>query len=231
MRARAFRARPALEFEGAALGPGGPALDLRIDAGEIVWLRTGEPGAALADLASGLRAPAAGAARALGLDWRALGARQASALRGRIGRLLPARAWVPHLSAAENVALRPLHHTDRPRAALLEEAAALCRRFGLAGAPLGLPAELSREALQGATLARMFIDAPALLLIDETAEPIPHELVEAAANAALEAARKGAAALWITERGHRDGPALMAEARPLGLGRGGIAPLPREAFA
>ncbi len=233
MRARAFRARPALELRGAALAPGAPPLDLRLDEGEIVWLCLGEAGTSgrLLDLASGLLAPAAGAVRALGLDWRALGARQAAALRGRIGRLLPAGAWVPHLSIAENVALRPLHHTDRSRAALLDEAAALCRHFGLAGAPLDAPGDVSRETLQRATLARMFIDAPALLLIDETAEPIPGPLVAPTANSALAAVRSGAAALWITDANHNEGPALMAEARRLRLGRDGIVAAGREVFA
>ncbi|QIE54890.1 hypothetical protein G5B40_05155 [Pikeienuella piscinae] len=152
--AKPFHARAVLAFEAArvpAPKPGAPSLDIdfRLMEGEIAWIRSNRRDAATAlfDAACGLLPPAAGAVRFAGLDWRDLGREQAGALRGRIGRLLPFDLWTPHLSLVMNIALRPLHHTNRAEPGLLEEAAALARRFGLPGAPVMVARDASRDDL------------------------------------------------------------------------------------
>jgi len=226
-----LRADTVLEFSGARVPvPDGHAasisVDLRLCEGEIAWVSADDEhqAHALADAASGLIDADEGVIRIGGLGWRELDEEQAAAMRGRIGRLLPPDQWAAHLSMADNIVLRPVHHTDRPFAEIRDDAAALARRFNLPGLPIGFPAEVPRRDLWPATLTRAFIDAPRLVIIEEMPQPIPQSLIPAAATAALAAAGEGAAVLWVSDIRHPAAPQGFARVARYRLSRGRLAP-------
>jgi phospholipid/cholesterol/gamma-HCH transport system ATP-binding protein len=93
--------------------------------------------------------------------------------------------------------LPALFHRLAPADALVEQAAELCRRFGLPGLPLDPPRRLSETELARAACARAFLGRPELLLLESplrggTLADLRLPLLEAIASA------RDAACLWLT---------------------------------
>lgn len=196
---------PVLEFRAArlALEPGGgltAPVSLSLPPGALVTanLRGPHRRRAFADAAVGLLHPAEGTVLFQGRDWSEVTAEQASAMRGRIGRFFARPAWLPELGMDENILLGPRFHTRRPDPALREEAARLARAFGLPGLPSALPEELPEEDLHRAGLVRAFLNAPALVLLEEPLGTETAELLGPLMAAIRTVRDSGGAVLWLT---------------------------------
>ena len=180
---------------------------LRLGVGELALVRL-ERGAVrlpLADAAEGLAEPHDGTVTFLGKVWRDVPEREASALRGRIGRVFDAvgggtgTGWVSNLDVDENVVLAERHHTRRPSAEIEAEAAKLARMFGLPGLPRGRPGQTRVPDLQRASCVRAFLGTPDLLLLERPAQGVYPEIMPPLINAVRSARNRGAAVLWLTD--------------------------------
>jgi putative ABC transport system ATP-binding protein len=140
--------------------------DLVVAAGEIVAL-TGPSGcgkSTLLHVLSGVDRPDAGTVIVAGVDLARASARDLVELRRRrVGVVFQAFHLVPHLSAAENVAL-PLALAGRRDDARVR---ALLERVGLAQRLHHHPGELSGGEQQRVALARALVHRPCLVLADE----------------------------------------------------------------
>jgi len=197
-------------------------LTLSLGPGELMLVETEDArsAGALADCCCGLAAPAAGMVRFEGRHWAALPGQVAEALQGRVGRVLSAGGWLPHLTVAENVLLPLLFHTPVAERLVLEQAAELACRFGLPGLPLGQPGTLPPADQLRAACVRAFLGAPLLLLLElGFEETLPAEMLPPLLDALGAARARGAGCLWFTglPRLLRD-PAIPAARRIL-LGR------------
>jgi phospholipid/cholesterol/gamma-HCH transport system ATP-binding protein len=179
----------------------GIAVDLTASAGDLWLVQPGDEQheQLLVDVACGLVPPARGTAHFLGRAWSEMPPDQANALRGRIGQVLRRGAWVPYLTLLENVLLPQLHHTRRPYAELLAEAARSAAWFGLAGLPTGRPADLSPAILQRAACVRAFLGAPSLIVIESLPGGLDQGLLAPLINAMRVARDRGAAVLWFVQ--------------------------------
>ena len=153
----------------------------------------------LADAASGLAEPAAGAVRFLGRDWRSLSADEAAAARGRIGRVFGEQAWVSHMGIEENILLSQRHHTRRPDAEIRDEAAKLARVFSLPGLPRGLPSQVRREDRRRAECVRAFLGEPKLVILERPVGD-DHEIMPPLMSCVRAARARGGAVVWLTDR-------------------------------
>lgn len=193
----------ALEAARLAIEPGGAGtrpISLRLARGELTMIEPGDAmhSAEFADSCVGLIEPLAGEVRFLGVDWTKIGADAATLLRGRIGRLVSAGAWLPGLDMVENVLLPQLHHTRRPLIDLRDEAARLARQFGLPGLPAVRPGELAPGELQRAGLVRAFLGRPRLIVLERATEGIYPEILQPLINAIRDLRERGGAVLWLT---------------------------------
>jgi ABC-type ATPase involved in cell division len=196
---------PVLEFREArlALEPGGgltAPVALSLPQGSLVTanLRGPHRRRAFADAAAGLIPPAGGSVLFQGRDWREVSHEHAAAMRGRIGRLFAGDAWLPELRCDENILLGPRFHTRRPERALREEAARLALAFGLPGLPTARPEELPAEDLHRAGLVRAFLNAPALVVLEEPLEADGADLLVPLLAEIRSVRDRGGAVLWLT---------------------------------
>ncbi|WP_291298845.1 ATP-binding cassette domain-containing protein [Elioraea sp.] len=154
---------------------------------------------AFADAAVGLNRAAEGRVLFQGRDWAEVASEHAGAMRGRIGRLFAAGAWIPDLPVADNILLAPLYHTGRSRRALRDEAARLASTFGLPGLPTALADDMSAADLHRAGLARAFLNEPSLVILEEPTAEGGEDLLRIL-MAAIRAVRdRGGAVLWLTQ--------------------------------
>lgn len=156
---------------------------------------------AFADAAAGLNRAAEGSVLFQGRDWAEVAAEHAGAMRGRIGRLFAAGAWIPDLPVADNILLGPLYHTRRSRRALTEEAARLAIAFGLPGLPTALADDMAAADLHRAGLARAFLNEPSLVILEEPTANGGEDLLPTLIAAIRGVRDRGGAVLWLTE-GH-----------------------------
>ncbi len=226
---------PTLEIDDARPASGGSFLidapiALSVQARDCILIEAAERRrlGAFADLCAGLLPLASGAVRFEGIDWRDPPRSQAQALRGRIGRMYGLGNWIGSRTIESDVLLPRLHHTRVPRAALLDQALVLARRFGLPGLPAEAGTVLGDDDAVRAAAVRAFLGAPSLLILEN---PIggstPGTLTVALLRAVTEARERGAAVICLTrERGPWE-PYLPFVTRHLrlhdgGLGRAGV---------
>lgn len=152
---------------------------------------------AFADLCSGLIVPLSGHVRFLGRDWRELADEYAAAMRGRIGRVFAAGAWMPFLDVATNILLPSLHHTRRQRHELHAEALTLAHEFGLPGLPLDQPDDLSQADLDRAALVRAFLGEPLLVLVEDRSDLL-RACPPAVMSRAAAVCDRGGAIIWFS---------------------------------
>src|SRR5579871_1510392 len=109
---------PVLELRGAIPAPTGGRLpsvplDLRVLPGAWVFIEVRSPLQAreFADLCCGVLPLRSGNVRFLDRDWADLPVELVAALRGRIGRLYGAEAWIDFLPTDTNILLPQVYHT------------------------------------------------------------------------------------------------------------------------
>ncbi|HTU54036.1 MAG TPA: ABC transporter ATP-binding protein [Acetobacteraceae bacterium] len=176
-------------------------LTLELLPGDLALIEVRSPAwaAEFADLCSGLTKLARGSVRFLGRDWASLPEMQASALRGRIGRVPGAGAWIGFAGTDLNILLPQLHHTRRPLEPLRDAAADLARAFGLPGLPLVRPDALAPADLARAACVRALLGEPRLVLLESPEQGQFADLVPPLLNALAAARDRGAAAIWLTD--------------------------------
>lgn len=152
----------------------------------------------LADLCCGLGSVEAGTIHFLERDWALQSREQADALRGRIGRVLAAPAWLPFLDATENILLGQTYHTRRALPDLRAEATALAREFGLPGLPVGPIGQLTPDDLARAGFVRAFLGSPRLVLLESPIQGYYTDLMPVLLNRLADLRDSGAAAVWLT---------------------------------
>jgi phospholipid/cholesterol/gamma-HCH transport system ATP-binding protein len=179
----------------------GITVDLTLRAGDLVLLQPEDEQheQLLADVTCGLVSPERGTVRFLGRAWSQMPPDQANALRGRIGHMPRRGAWLPYLSLLENVLLPQLHHTRRPYAELLAEAARWATWFGLAGLPTGRPGDMPGPILERAACVRAFLGVPSLIVVESLPGGPSDGLLAPLVNAMRVARDRGAAVLWFIQ--------------------------------
>ena len=171
--------------------------DLELAPGERVVL-SGPPeiGTALLRAVVGLEAPAAGEARVLGEEVRALGRAAAEALLARVGYLPRHGALVSNLPIRENLALPLRWHRHLTGQAVLDEATRAAGCFGVVGLPALIPPLVSVALRRRVALARATVLGPEVLVLDDPTEDLdPATSDEVAACLAAVARALGAAVL------------------------------------
>jgi phospholipid/cholesterol/gamma-HCH transport system ATP-binding protein len=178
-------------------------LSPNVCSGELVMVRLAreEQTSIFADACAGLVKPASGAIHFLGRNWSKLPPDQANALRGRIGRVFRTGNWIDQLSLMDNILLRQQHHTRRPADLLRAEAGQLAEQFGLPGIPLDFPGDIPATDLKRAACVRAFLGRPQLILLEEPTSGIFLEVISALMGAIRDARDRGAAVIWLTQKG------------------------------
>jgi ABC-type polar amino acid transport system ATPase subunit len=126
-------------------------------------------------------------------------------LRRRVGMVFQAHALFEHLTAAENVALAPVHALGRDAPRARAAAHDLLAQLGVAARADAYPRELSGGEAQRVAIARALALDPGLLLMDEP-------------TAALDPARRGALGALL-RRLAADGRALLVTTHDVAFAR------------
>ncbi|MEM7494209.1 MAG: cell division ATP-binding protein FtsE [Pseudomonadota bacterium] len=152
-------------------------IDLKLTAGSFTFL-TGPSGAGKSSLLKLLylaHAPDRGVVSLFGRATHDLKRKQLSAVRRRIGVVFQEFRLLPHLSAAENVAL-PLRVAGRKPATYRQEVSDLLRWVGL-GERMDAPVpSLSGGEQQRVAIARALINKPDLVIADEPTGNVDEEM-------------------------------------------------------
>ncbi len=155
-------------------------LALEVARGEYVAI-VGESGigkSTLLNLIAGLDVPDRGTVSLEGTELTSLDDGARTLLRRRrIGFVFQAFHLLPHLTAAQNVAL-PLALNGVESAQAAERVAAMLDEVGLADAAGAYPRELSGGELQRVSIARALAHRPLLLLADEPTGNLDRETAE-----------------------------------------------------
>lgn len=164
-------------------------LDLRVEKGEFTALvgASGSGKSTLLGILSGLDAPSAGSVRVAGRELAGLSRRDLLAYRREtVGFVMqsPPRNLIPHLTAAENVAL-PQTYKGTRRRARRTRALELLETMGVEHCRDRTPGELSGGEQQRIAIAVAIANSPAVLLADEPTG----ELDSDSAQTVLEALR------------------------------------------
>jgi ABC-type polar amino acid transport system ATPase subunit len=97
-------------------------------------------------------------------------------LRARVGMVFQGFHLFPHLTAAQNIALAPIHVLRQPRDAVDQRAQALLHRVGLGDRGGAKPAQLSGGQQQRVAIARALAMEPEVLLLDEPTSALDPEM-------------------------------------------------------
>ena len=120
------------------------------------------------------------------------------ALRARVGMLFQSFNLFPHLTAAGNVMLAPMHVRKEAPAAARERAAGLLARVGLADRADARPAELSGGQQQRVAIARAMAMSPEILLLDEPTSALDPQMRGEVLAVLRDLARSGMTMLVVT---------------------------------
>jgi len=120
------------------------------------------------------------------------------ALRARVGMVFQSFNLFPHLTAAGNVALAPVHVQREAPAAARARAAELLARVGLADRADARPAELSGGQQQRVAIARALAMAPEILLLDEPTSALDPQMRGEVLAVLRDIARSGMTMLVVT---------------------------------
>lgn len=166
----------------------------------LIKLEAGNEYLPISDAAEGLIAPKTGLIRWQGKAWSSFAPLAELNARARIGRVFEKNSWVSNLNVIENVTLSQRHHTERPERDIIAEADALARYFGLPETPRQRPAFISKRELKMAEWVRALIGKPLLLLLERPEAGVPDDNLSKLIDAVQTALRRGAAAIWQTDR-------------------------------
>jgi polar amino acid transport system substrate-binding protein len=120
------------------------------------------------------------------------------ALRARVGMVFQSFNLFPHLTAAGNVSLAPVHVQKVAPGAARARAAELLSRVGLADRADARPAELSGGQQQRVAIARALAMAPEILLLDEPTSALDPEMRGEVLAVLRDLARSGMTMLVVT---------------------------------
>jgi putative ABC transport system ATP-binding protein len=182
-------------------------VSVELSAGQLTALvgRSGSGKSSLLNVLGALTPPDSGSVQINGVDLVGLGSAAAARLRGeQIGFVFQAFNLLPHLTAAQNVALpyrRGVH-------AGATAAKGLLGRLGLAERAGHRPGELSAGEQQRVALARALINDPAVILADEPTGNLDRETEQQLLGLFREIAAEGRTVLIVT---HNDGVAEAAD--------------------
>ncbi|WP_025885627.1 P-loop NTPase family protein [Asaia prunellae] len=151
-----------------------------------------------ADLCSGLVPLISGQVLCQGLDWHGLAETRAWALRGRIGRVMQQGAWIDLFGTDQNILIQQLHHTRTKTEAIVAEAIALSRRFGLPGLPTLNPARLTAADRAKAACVRAFMGEPRLLLLEDPVDLETADMMTAFLAELTAARERGCGVIWFS---------------------------------
>ena len=191
------------DLAGADSGHAGlRGLSLSLSPGRMALIRVeaGNEQLPIADAAEGLAAPLAGTVLWRGRPWAAMPPMEELAARAAIGRVHEKNSWISNLNVSENVTLSQRHHTLRPESEIMAEADRLAACFGLKEVPRQRPAFLGKRELKQAEWVRALIGQPLLLLLERPEAGVPEENLSRLAEAVGATLRRGAAAIWLTDR-------------------------------
>jgi putative ABC transport system ATP-binding protein len=193
-------------------------VDLQLQAGELVALlgESGSGKSTLLNCLAGLDRLDAGQVWLDGAEITALDeGRRALLRRQRLGFVFQAFHVLPHLSAADNIAL-PLLLLNRPDRGRVDEMLAAVGLMGLGGR---MPRQLSGGQLQRVAIARALVHRPALVLADEPTGNLDARHAQQVLDLLLAQVREqGSACLLVT---HSERAAARAD-RCLRLGDQGL---------
>ena len=122
----------------------------------------------------------------------------ASILRQRSAMVFQGHHLFPHLTVLQNVSIGPLEVQRRPKSAVLEQAAKLLDRVGLAEKASAFPSSLSGGQQQRVGIVRALMQEPDLLLFDEPTSALDPELVGEVLTVIKELAAEGWSMVLVT---------------------------------
>jgi ABC-type lipoprotein export system ATPase subunit len=158
-------------------------LDLLIAAGELTALvgASGSGKSTLLNILAGLDTPTAGQARVAGHDLLAMGGAERLAYRRSVVGFLwqqTSRNLLPHLTAAENVAL-PMRLAGVRRGQRQHRTAELLRLLGVGYCSDRMPAEMSGGEQQRVAVGVALANSPGVVLADEPTGELDNDSAEA----------------------------------------------------
>jgi len=166
----------------------------------LVKVEAGNEYLPLADAAEGLIFPKTGFIRWQGKTWHSLSPLAELNARAQIGRVFEKNSWISNLNVIENVTLSTRHHSEKPERDIISEADLLAKYFGLPEVPRQRPAFVPKRELKMAEWVRALINKPLLLLLERPEAGVPDEDLPKLIDAVQTALRRGAAAIWQTDR-------------------------------
>ncbi len=120
------------------------------------------------------------------------------ARRGQIGLVLGQPGWVNNLSVLENVILRQLHHTRRPRREILTEVQEMAYAIGLSEVPPRRISAMGRSELRRCEWVRAFLGNPRLIVLERPCALVERRYWDALSGWVKRAAGEGTAVLWLS---------------------------------
>lgn len=168
--------------------------------------------------------PSSGSLRLFGEDVTAMPAHQLPRTRRRIGVVFQDLLLLDHLSAFDNTAL-PLRIAGHTASEYRNDVAELLTWVGLGGRMDALPPTLAGGEKQRLAIARAVVNRPEILLADEPAGNVDHEMALRIYRLFVELNRLGTTIIIATH----DQDLVARSARPvLHLDKGRLRPLPPQ---
>ena len=178
-------------------------IDARVEEGETIAVvgPSGGGKSTFLRCLNGLTSFDAGTVRIAGVELQPCtppDAPELRALRARVGMVFQSFNLFPHLTAAGNVMLAPVHVRKEAPAAARERAGELLARVGLADRADARPAELSGGQQQRVAIARALAMSPEILLLDEPTSALDPQMRGEVLAVLRDLARSGMTMLVVT---------------------------------